>query len=91
MLGGTAGDEVDVETDSGRAGETEDGEDGEGIWTITREQRAYYVKQFAGMQSDLERGRIQGRQAKEFFEKRYGCYTLELHKGDLKEEVVVRL
>ncbi|OQR67045.1 hypothetical protein BIW11_13760 [Tropilaelaps mercedesae] len=69
LLAGGGGEDPEIESELGGPGEADEVEDGEGIWTITREQRAYYVKQFAGMQSDLERGKIQGRQAKEFFEK----------------------
>lgn len=73
LLGGVGSDEAAVEGDlRGSGNDADEADDGEGIWTITREQRAYYVKQFASMQNDLERGKIQGRQAKEFFEKRFG-------------------
>lgn len=55
LLGGTA--------------DEDDDEDTAGIWSITKEQRAYYAEQFQKMQTDLTRGKIQGQQAKEFFEK----------------------
>ncbi|CAL1277710.1 unnamed protein product [Larinioides sclopetarius] len=38
------------------------------IWSITDEQREYYVNQFKSMQSDLKK-KISGATAKEFFEK----------------------
>lgn len=40
----------------------------EDVWTITEEQREYYVNQFRTMQKDI-RGFISGTVAKEFFEK----------------------
>ncbi|XP_003741287.2 ralBP1-associated Eps domain-containing protein 1 [Galendromus occidentalis] len=53
----------------GGAADEDDDEDTAGIWSITKEQRAYYAEQFQKMQTDLTRGKIQGQQAKEFFEK----------------------
>lgn len=53
----------------GNPEEDEEVDDLEGIWSITREQRAYYTKQFQSMQTDLTHGKIKGQVAKDFFEK----------------------
>ncbi|XP_074650205.1 ralBP1-associated Eps domain-containing protein 1-like isoform X2 [Tubulanus polymorphus] len=62
---GGAGDHNKADTSSITSSEAESIDD---VWTITDEQREYYLNQFKSMQSDLT-GVIIGARAKEFFEK----------------------